>query len=110
MSQPDTSTDTDEKSPPSEADESVTSPSEYAVPPEVDPHRCEYCGAPFTDPDLLALHRGLNHESLLSDQEYEAFQTAYDAENDEIRLFRLKALAVLVFLYFGLLMTFSVFA
>jgi hypothetical protein len=82
----------------------------YDVPPNADPHRCPHCEAPFTDEELLALHRGLAHEGALTADERDAFEAAYEAENEDIRRFRLKALALLVVLYFGLLMAFSVFA
>ncbi|WP_246983427.1 C2H2-type zinc finger protein [Halorientalis marina] len=81
------------------------------VDPDGDDHvACEYCGAPFADEELLALHRGLDHEGRLTETEREAFESAYGDEAEDIRLFRLKALAVLVALYFFLLMTYSVFA
>lgn len=82
----------------------------YEVSPDADPHRCHYCGAPFSDDQLLALHRGLTHGDELSAEEHEAFEEAYEAETEAISRFRLKALGLLVVLYFGLLMAFSVFA
>ena len=87
-----------------------TASQEYTVPPDADPLRCEYCAVPFVEETSLALHRGLEHESRLTETQQAAFEAAYDAEREEIRLFRLKALAALVVLYFGLLMTYSVFA
>lgn len=69
---------------------------------------CEYCGAPFATPDLLALHRGHEHGDQLDDAEREAFESAYESEQADIRLFRLKALGALVLLYFGFLMVYAV--
>lgn len=69
---------------------------------------CEYCGAPFADDDLLALHRGHEHAEAIDEDEREAFEDAYGAEQDEIRRFRLKALGALVLLYFGFLMVYAV--
>lgn len=71
--------------------------------------RCRYCGRRFAERDLLALHRGFEHPGEVGETEREAFETAYDAEEDELRLFRLKALLALVALYFLLLFAYSVF-
>jgi hypothetical protein len=76
---------------------------------EGDPMRCEHCQQRFADADLLALHQGLEHEGTLTTAEREAFETAYNAEAEELRLFRLKALLALVLLYFLLLFAYSVF-
>lgn len=77
------------------------------VPPGDSPFECEYCGRPFRHEDHLVLHRGLDHPDALSESEVEAFQETYRAEAEEIRLFRLKALALLVLLYFGFLFAYS---
>lgn len=69
---------------------------------------CEHCGAPFADEDLLALHYGHEHRDAIGDDKREAFEAAYGAEQEEIRLFRLKALGALVLLYFGFLMVYAV--
>jgi len=82
-------------------------PDGYDVPSEERPATCEYCGAPFSDAAYLALHRGIDHPGELTDEERAAFESAYEDENEEIRLFRLKALALLVVLYFGLLVTYA---
>lgn len=74
-----------------------------------DPVQCQYCGRRFAESDLLALHRGFEHPVDLGEAEREAFEAAYDAEEDELRLFRLKALLALMVLYFLLLFAYSVF-
>jgi len=71
--------------------------------------QCEYCGHPFPTTDRLALHKGLEHQDRLEPSEQEAFAAAYDGERDELRLFRLKALVALVFLYFGFLFLYVIF-
>lgn len=71
-------------------------------------HECSYCGQPFSHEEYLVLHRGLEHGDKLSDDEVDAFHDAYQEETEELRLFRLKALALLVLLYFGFLFTYSV--
>jgi len=82
----------------------------YVLPADADPHVCPYCDTPFADDDYLALHLGLAHRGELSEEELTAFEEAYDDEREGLRLFRLKALGLLVVLYFGLLMTYAVFA
>lgn len=95
---------------PTRANDDSTVPDGYRVPDGIDPVTCAYCGAPFADDELLALHRGLDHTDRITDAEREAFEDAYETEADEIRFFRLQALAVLVLLYFALLISYSVFA
>ena len=81
-------------------------------PVEYDPgpatHECDYCGRPFTSEELLALHRGHTHPEELSAAELAAFEAAYEAEEEAIRLFRLKAIGLLVALYFGFLIVYAV--
>lgn len=81
---------------------------DYRVPTSAPRYDCEYCDRPFAREDLRALHRGLEHASQLDDEEVEQFRDAYGEEEDEIGLFRLKALAALVAIYFGLLMIYAV--
>jgi hypothetical protein len=78
------------------------------VPPDATPHVCEYCGQPFADERYLALHRGLDHAAALSAAEREAYERAHDAETENLRRFRLLALAGVVALYFGFLLTYAV--
>lgn len=78
------------------------------VPPGATTHVCARCGRPFADEEYLALHRGLDHADDLSAAEREAFEAAHESEVADLRRFRLLALAVLVVLYFGFLMTYAV--
>lgn len=75
-------------------------------PPE-EPATCTYCGERFVDDELLALHRGQAHEDQLGEGEIEAYRAARAAERDEMRLFRLKALAALVAIYFGFIFVYA---
>ncbi len=75
-----------------------------------DAPRCSYCGEAFPTERLRALHRGLEHYDSLADDERAAFEGAYHDESEDLRSFRLRALAVLVALYFGFLMTYAVVA
>ncbi|SFR61596.1 DNA-binding protein [Halogeometricum limi] len=71
---------------------------------------CRVCGRTFPETRLLVLHRGVRHPSVLTDAEREAYREAYRAEEEEIRSFRLRALVVLVVLYFGFLFLYAGFA
>jgi len=81
---------------------------DYHVPPTESVYECEYCGRPFAREEWRALHRGIEHADGLDDEEVEQFREAYGDEGESLRLFRLKALGVLVVLYFCLLMIYAV--
>lgn len=76
--------------------------------PTGDPVVCDYCGRQFAREEWLALHRGLDHADALDASERAAFESAYEAEEDDLRFFRLQALAALVALYFGFLIVYTV--
>ena len=83
---------------------------ERSSPPAGAPDRpavCEHCGDCFADERLLALHRGRSHREALTDDESEAYREARAEERDEVRLFRLKALAALLALYFGFIYVYA---
>lgn len=80
----------------------------YDVPPDAPVAECGYCGRPFESEGLLALHRGRAHESAITEAERTAYEEAYEAESGQLGRFRLKALAALVLVYFGLLMVYAV--
>jgi hypothetical protein len=77
------------------------------VPTDATAHVCDRCDRPFVNETQLALHRGLDHDDLSAD-ERAAFEAAREEEVADLRRFRLLALAALVFLYFGFLMTYAV--
>ncbi|WP_436927199.1 C2H2-type zinc finger protein [Halosimplex amylolyticum] len=80
----------------------------YDVPPDRTPVECEYCGRPLENEGLLALHRGQVHADVIGDEERAAYESTHEAETGQLRRFRLKALAVLILVYFGLLMVYAV--
>lgn len=83
---------------------------ERQTPPEdapSEPAVCSYCGARFADDELLALHRGLEHESELPEAEREAYVDAVASEREDVKLFRLKALVALLVLYFGFIFVYA---
>lgn len=81
---------------------------ETDVPPDGAVHRCHYCERPFAEESYLVLHHGLEHADELTEEEREAFRTAYEEEEADLRRFRLVALGLLVALYFGFLFVFAV--
>lgn len=68
---------------------------------------CPYCGRRFAREAWRDLHRGQEHGARLDATERAAYEAAHDAETEAIRLFRLKALAVLVAVYFGFLVVYA---
>jgi hypothetical protein len=68
---------------------------------------CPYCDRRFAREDYRDLHLGQEHEDRLDTAERAAYGAARDAEGEAIRLFRLKALAVLVLVYFGFLVAYA---
>ncbi|SFR56995.1 hypothetical protein SAMN04487947_2361 [Halogeometricum rufum] len=75
-----------------------------------DAHTCRVCGRAFPESHLLVLHRGVRHPNRLTETERDEYREAYRTEEREIRSFRLRALAVLVVLYFGFLFLYVGFA
>lgn len=71
---------------------------------------CDDCGRAFHTVDLRILHRGVRHPSALDATEQEAYREAYREEERAIRSFRIRALFVLVVLYFGLLFLYVIYA
>ena len=64
---------------------------------------CPHCGRPFPHTRYRTLHVGLEHYDRLTDEQREAFVAEYREETTEIKRFRLKALALLIAIYFGFL-------
>lgn len=80
----------------------------YDVPANATVRPCPECGRPCPDETLLALHRGLDHGSQLSNGDRAAVEEARSTEERRLRRFRLRTLVVIVVLYFGLLMVYAV--
>ena len=71
------------------------------------PATCRHCGRSFPSTRTLVLHRGVRHPEALSADERAAYRDAYADEEAQLRSFRLRALAVLVLLYFGFLFVYA---
>lgn len=69
---------------------------------------CPECGRPFVTEDHRVLHRGLSHPDALDDADREAFESAYRAESDELRLVQIRAIGAFVVVYFVFLLTYFV--
>lgn len=91
-----------------EDDETPPESDEYHVPTAASPVHCPYCGAPFADTDLRALHWGLEHRERLSAGQRTAVERAQKRERAAARRFRLVTVGLLALLYFALMMTYAV--
>ena len=83
---------------------------ERAAPPPKPPEEpavCGHCGDRFADDRLLALHRWRAHREALTDAEIEAYREARTEERDDVRLFRVKALGLLLLIYFGFIYVYA---
>ena len=81
------------------------------VPAEETPAEvCEYCKRPFVTTDRLVLHKGLEHVQVLTEPEKEAFVAARSDEEDDLRTLRLKALLLIVIVYFSFLIIYGIFS
>jgi hypothetical protein len=80
--------------------------------PETDTERfsCETCGQEFYTSELFILHRGVRHPATLDKVEQEQYREAYANEQSAIQTFRLRALAVMIALYFGVLFLYVIYA
>ncbi|MFB6219804.1 MAG: DNA-binding protein [Halolamina sp.] len=70
----------------------INSNSEEAV-------ECPHCGRPFTDDRPLALHVGETHRGTLDSAEEERYESAREAEDEDLFIFHLKMVVVLGILY-----------
>jgi hypothetical protein len=68
---------------------------------------CPYCARVFAREDYRDLHLGVDHADDLTDAERERYETALAEEEQALRLFRYKALGLLVLVYFGFLMLYA---
>jgi len=88
--------------------ESATAPGGEPSTDEAAPFGCPYCAREFAQADYRNLHLGLEHPAALSPAERSAYESAREAEEEKLTLFRYKALGLLVVVYFGFLMLYAV--
>lgn len=70
-------------------------------------HDCPHCDRAFARPDYRDLHLGVDHGERLSAAERERYEDALAEEERRLRLFRYKALFVLVLVYFGFVVLYA---
>ncbi|MFB6126513.1 MAG: C2H2-type zinc finger protein [Halolamina sp.] len=80
---------------------------ETTVPADESPARCGYCKAPFPTDRVRDLHVGRAHAGAADEAERERYADGVRTERDDLRSFRLRALAALVLLYFGFLFVYA---
>ncbi|WP_115865036.1 DUF7410 domain-containing protein [Halorussus litoreus] len=71
---------------------------DFHVPDGETPVQCPHCGRPFRTERLRALHVGDAHDGW-TDDEREAYESAMEAEREDLFVYHLKVVASLVAVY-----------
>lgn len=79
----------------------------YDVPPDAPAHECPYCEAVLPERELLELHVGIEHEHDATDDELEAFEDTFEWESNQVFIYHLKVISLVVTIYFVFLFTYS---
>lgn len=74
----------------------AVSDAELRVPDDETPVRCPECGRPFRTEQLRALHLGDRHDA---DDYRDAYESAREAEREDLFIYHLKVVAALVAVY-----------
>ncbi|MFD1588037.1 hypothetical protein ACFR9U_13705 [Halorientalis brevis] len=69
---------------------------------------CPHCDRPFARERLRDLHLGKAHPGEVTDREREAYERAADEEGDDLFLYHLRVIAVLVVLYAATIIVYMV--
>lgn len=80
---------------------------EYDVPPDADAFDCPYCDVIEPREDLLTLHVGHEHESLASEAELDDFEKTFERESNDVFIYHLKVIVMVVAIYFVFLFAYS---
>jgi hypothetical protein len=72
---------------------------ETDVPDDANPVECPYCDRPFPRAQFRDLHLGEAHESVLTEDQREAYENASDEEGDDLFVFHLLVIGGIVALY-----------
>ena len=91
--------------PPDAAD--TTSRRVYDVPADAPSYDCPYCDAALPEEDLLDLHIGVEHEDEATEAELEAFEETFERESNQVFIYHLKVISLVVGIYFIFLFTYS---
>jgi hypothetical protein len=82
---------------------------ETAVPPGEEPAAtCPYCSRPFRDGGRCALHVGARHPERCTEAEQAAYESAREAEGDELFTYHLGVIAALGVVYALLVLAYMV--
>lgn len=100
-----TNTTTDASSTPPRAES--TPDRVYDVPPDAPAHECPYCEVVLPEQELLELHVGVEHEDDATDAELEAFEDTFERESNQVFIYHLKVIVLVVAIYFIFLFTYS---
>lgn len=85
----------------------VISNREYDVPADAPTHDCPYCEAVLPTDELLDLHIGVEHEDEASEAELEAYEDTFERESNQVFIYHLKVISLVVAIYFVFLFTYS---
>lgn len=80
---------------------------EYDVPDDVTGFECPYCVAVIPRQDLLELHIGHEHGDTATDEECDTFEKTFDRESNDVFIYHLKVISLVVAIYFVFLFTYS---
>lgn len=82
----------------------------YDVPEGAEAHDCPYCVAVFPQEELRDLHVGIDHEDVATEDELETFEDRYERESNDVFIYHLKAIALVVVIYFVFLFAYGAIA
>ena len=103
-----TTTPTDTADTTEAPDTSGTTPRRvYEVPADAPSYDCPYCDAVLPEEELLDLHIGVEHEEDASEEELEAFEDTFERESNQVFIYHLKVISLVVAIYFAFLFTYS---
>lgn len=78
----------------------ATSPdAAFDVPDDETVLECPYCERPFADERQRDLHLGEVHGDVIDEERRDAYETALDAERDDLWLYHFKAVVMLLVIY-----------
>jgi hypothetical protein len=79
----------------------------YDVPPDADAYHCPYCEDVEPREDLRDLHVGHRHPDEASETELETFERTFERESNDVFIYHLKVISLVVAIYFIFLFTYS---
>lgn len=77
----------------------AVSDADLSVPDDETPARCPHCGRPFRTERLRALHVGDVHDDGWDEDQQSAYESALEAEREDLFVYHLKVVAALVAVY-----------